>query len=87
MYGCFGVVDPTQVSCPDETPPLVPNYSNSEMIRFGEAIATARSMLPAPADPEKKAEIKVEIHYREGYCPQMTVPNPKTAGKSPCEGP
>jgi RHS repeat-associated protein len=60
-YGCYGVVDPTQVS-PTNTPTTNPVTSNGEMQRFGNAVQSAQSM--QIKEHKKSAKVEVEIQPR-----------------------
>jgi|GEM_PF-6612556 len=58
-YGCFGIVDPSQVS-PKEG--LRQEASNNEMKRFSESVEKAQSM--QIKEHKKKADIEVDIKPR-----------------------
>lgn len=60
-YGCYGVVDPTQVS-PTNTPTTNPVTSNGEMQRFGNAVQSAQSM--QIKEHKKSAKVEVQIQPR-----------------------
>lgn len=71
-YGCYGIVDPSQVS-PKEGEIAVP--SNGEMQRFSDSVGKAEKM--QIKEHKKKAPVEVEIKSRQ----KNSIKNVKTNKK------
>ena len=65
-YGCYGIIDPSQVSSTptiDKNAPI--SLSNNEMARFGNAIKTAQEMQVSEHGSPAKTEVEIKKRQYE----------------------